>query len=203
MSRGVCRQCGKCEPAVLPDGTFCRTTGVELYGPALVCTKFDHVGPERRRKGKPGGKRAGSLKRAETVRLGLPKWISAVNRLYPTLDPGNTGVAEQWAQAFRRWSATLNVHKMTYPCLTMWPLLFTATVGDKLGAGAAGASPTDVLLPRIRFFADHRITETEYKSVFKVPCRAMSTAWKQIKFAAMDGQGLVINPFPSPPAVGS
>jgi len=198
MSRGVCAQCGACEPAVTPEGTFCRRTGVEIYGPALVCTKFDHVGPARQRRGAPGAKREGSLKRAETVRLGLPNWVKAVNTLYPMLDPNNTGVAERWAQAFRRWSATLNVHKMTYPSLAMWPLLFTATVGDKLGAGETGARPADVLLPRVRFFADHRITETEYKCVYKVPCRQMSTAWKRIKFAALDGQGGVTAPFRAP-----
>ena len=111
------------------------------------------------------------------------------------LDPGNTGVAEQWADAFCRWSRALKVHKMTYPCLTMWPLLFTATGGDKLGYGAVGAKLDDVLLPKVSFFAANRITEADYKNTHKVPCRSMSTTWKRIRFAAMDDTGTVITPF--------
>lgn len=196
-------ECG-CDPAEAVDGIYCRTTGVQLDGPRIVCFKYDHIGPPQHKRATPAGRRAQralALRRAEASHLGLPRWTSAVAQLYPNLDPHNSGVGEALAKAIRGWSSVLSIHRMTYPCLTGWPLLFTAVVTERMGVGAMGRRADDILLPRCAYFTDHPITPTVYRVTHRIRNRSMSMLWKQIKLRAMTHSGVVRLPFRAPPQV--
>lgn len=188
---------GECKLISNSEGTFCTLSGIELAGPALVCYNFESAGNRVYNKTSTTTKlrrSQHSISIKNRALKSVTKWKTCVSKLYPTL---SASLVHSLSQALCAWSAKLELCKATHPAIKRWPMIFAATVLSRMASGGAVDRNGSTLVPANAELAALELDHKLYKT-FGVTCRSMSIAWRKVRTAALDENGVLIsaNAFP-------